>query len=100
VLFFKFKYILVILVKQLKYLKFNYKNYNSQITPHTSDYTPLTTNGMGTTGGKNIGLDALFTIILLLFLTFPMFLTKDKRCGFVNVSQGRLEGNIKFDRKN
>jgi len=55
---------------------------------------------MGATSGKNIGLDALFTIMLLLFLTLPMCLAKDKRFDFVNVGQGRLEGNTKFDRKN
>lgn len=36
---------------QLKYLIFNYINHNSQITSQTSDYTPLNTNGKGTTGG-------------------------------------------------
>ena len=98
--FFTFKYILVVLVKQLIYLKFNYKNCNSQITSQISDYTPLTTNSMGTTGGKNISLYALFTVMLLLFLTSPLCLARDKRFGFVDVGEGRLEVNTKFDRKN
>ena len=87
-------------MKQIKYLKLNYKNYNSQVTSQTSDYTPLTTISMGYHRWKNIGLNALFTIMLLLFLTFRLCLTKDKCFGFVNVGQGRLEGNTKFDRTN